>query len=86
MYGISVMTELTGVQPQALRDYETKGLLSPFRTAGGTRRYSQQDVERVHAVTGLLAEGANLVSVRRILELEEEVGRLTAELERYRSR
>ena len=86
VYGISVMTELTGVQPQALRDYESKGLLSPHRTEGGTRRYSQDDVERVHAVTGLLADGANLAAARRILELEAEVARLSTELDRYRSR
>jgi MerR family transcriptional regulator/heat shock protein HspR len=86
VYGISVMTELTGVHPQALRDYENKGLLSPHRTSGGTRRYSQDDVERVHQVTALLADGANLAAARKILDLESEVARLTAELERFRAR
>jgi len=84
VYGISVVAELTGVQPQALRDYEIKGLLRPHRTDGGTRRYSEDDVAQVNAVTRLLADGANLAAARKILELEAEIARLSAELRRYR--
>ncbi len=84
VYGISVASELTGVQPQALRDYENKGLLTPFRTDGGTRRYSQDDVQRVQAISDLLADGANLAGIRRILELEAEVADLSAQLEKLR--
>jgi DNA-binding transcriptional MerR regulator len=84
VYGISVAAELTGVAPQALRDYESKGLLDPHRTEGGTRRYSRDDIDRVHAISGLLASGANLAAVRRILQLEGEVDRLTAELQAAR--
>ena len=81
IYGISVAAELTGVSPPALRDYESKGLLEPHRTDGGTRRYSRNDLDRVHAISGMLAHGANLAAVRRILQLEAEVDRLTAELQ-----
>ncbi len=84
IYGISVAAELTGVSPQALRDYESKGLLEPHRTGGGTRRYSRDDVDRVHAISGLLANGANLAAVERILQLEGEVDRLTAQLQAAR--
>jgi MerR family transcriptional regulator, heat shock protein HspR len=84
IYGISVAAELTGVAPQALRDYESKGLLEPHRSDGGTRRYSRDDIDRVHAIAGLLASGANLAAFRRILELEGEVDRLTAELQAAR--
>ncbi len=81
VFGISVASELTGVQPQALRDYETKGLLAPHRTDGGTRRYSHQDLERVRAIAALLAGGTNLAGARRILELEAENARLRAEID-----
>ena len=84
IYGISVAAELTGVAPQALRDYESKGLLEPHRTEGGTRRYSRDDIDRVDAISDLLASGANLAAVQRILELEREVARLTAELQAAR--
>ena len=84
IYGISVAAELTGVAPQALRDYESKGLLEPHRTEGGTRRYSRDDIDRVDAISDLLASGANLTAVQRILELEREVARLTAELQAAR--
>lgn len=85
LYAISVAAELTGVQPQALRDYENKGLLAPHRTDGGTRRYSQADVDRVHAVSDLLAAGVNLAGARKILELETEIVRLKAELVRFQT-
>lgn len=69
-----------------LRDYETKGLLSPQRTMGGTRRYSQADVERVEAIADLLADGLNLTAARRILELQAELDLLRAEVALLRPR
>ena len=84
VFGISVTAGLTGVQPHTLRDYEAKGLLEPFRTEGGTRRYSQEDVDRVQEVSALLEEGLNLVGVRRVLALEAETARLRGEVERLR--
>jgi MerR family transcriptional regulator, heat shock protein HspR len=78
--GISLAAELTGVQPQALRVYETRGLLMPARTAGGTRRYSANDLDRVRRISVLLEAGLNLAGIRHVLELEEETAQLRAEL------
>ncbi|EME23072.1 heat shock protein transcriptional repressor HspR [Rhodococcus triatomae BKS 15-14] len=76
MYGISVASELSGVGQQALRLYESKGLLTPVRTAGGTRRYSEDDIARLRQITDLLAEGVNLAAVERILALQTGAGLL----------
>ena len=72
VYGISVMSELSGVGPQTLRLYERRGLLTPTRTSGGTRRYSEADLDTLRRITALIDEGINLVGVRRILSLETE--------------
>ena len=85
VYVISVAAELAGVHPQTLRIYERKGLLEPARTAGGNRRYSDEDIERLRRISDLAAEGMNLAGIRRVMELEEEVLRLRAELERAAS-
>ena len=82
VYVISVAAELAGMHPQTLRIYERKGLLEPARTAGGNRRYSDEDIERLRRISDLAAEGMNLAGIRRVMELEEEVVRLRAELER----
>ena len=82
IYIISVAAELAGVHPQTLRVYERKGLVTPQRTAGNTRRYSQRDVELLRRIQELTGEGINLAGVMRILELEEEVARLRGRHER----
>jgi MerR family transcriptional regulator, heat shock protein HspR len=84
VYVISVAAELAGVHPQTLRIYERKGLLEPARTAGGNRRYSDDDLERLRRIAELTEEGMNLAGVRRVLELEAEVARLQAENRRLR--
>jgi MerR family transcriptional regulator/heat shock protein HspR len=84
VYVISVAAELAGVHPQTLRIYERKGLLDPSRTQGGSRRFSDQDLARLRRIQELTTAGLNLEGVRRVLELEEEVRRLEAELERVR--
>jgi MerR family transcriptional regulator/heat shock protein HspR len=84
LYVISVAAELAGVHPQTLRIYERKGLLDPARTGGGSRRYSDVDIERLHRIQDLTAAGVNLEGVRRIIELEDEVARLRRELARAR--
>jgi MerR family transcriptional regulator, heat shock protein HspR len=84
VYVISVAAELAGVHPQTLRIYERKGLLDPARTAGGNRRYSDTDLERLRRIAELTDEGLNLAGVRRVLELEAEIARLEAELHRSR--
>lgn len=70
VYGISVTSELSGLDPQSLRLYERRGLLTPARTDGGTRRYSADDLARLGRITDLIAQGVNLAGIARILELE----------------
>src|ERR671916_22254 len=72
IYVISVAAELAGVHPQTLRVYERKGLLTPQRTAGNTRRYSERDIDRLRRIQELTNEGINLAGVMRIMELEIE--------------
>jgi len=86
VFAISVVAEMVAMPAQNLRVYERHGLLEPDRTSGGTRRYSRADVERLHRIRDLLAEGLNLAGVARVLALEEEVARLRAECERLRRR
>src|SRR5438034_5862119 len=77
VYVISVAAELAGMHPQTLRMYERRGLLSPTRTAGNTRRYSEADIQRLRTIQRLTQElGLNLAGVQLLLEMEEEVGRL----------
>jgi MerR family transcriptional regulator, heat shock protein HspR len=83
VYGISVAAELVSMAPQALRLYETKGLVEPARTAGGTRRYSEQDLARIRRIGQLLGAGLNLAGIALVLALEAENAALRAELDRY---
>jgi DNA-binding transcriptional MerR regulator len=76
LYAISVAAELSGTAIQNLRVYERRGLVSPDRTEGGTRRYSEEDVERLVRIRELLDAGLNLAGVDLVLELEDEVARL----------
>ena len=85
LYGISVTSELTGVNPQNLRVYESRGLIEPQRTPGGTRRYSEQDVDRINRISGLLEAGLNLKGIAHVLELEAETTRLRREVKRLRA-
>jgi MerR family transcriptional regulator/heat shock protein HspR len=80
VYVISVAAELAGVHPQTLRIYERKGLLEPARTGGGSRRYSERDLERLHRIADLTEAGLNLEGVKRVMELQDEVARLRQEL------
>ena len=82
MYMISVAAELAGMHPQTLRTYETKGLVRPKRTPGGTRLYSEADVERLRIVQRLTTElGLNLAGVELVLRLEDELRRARAQIE-----
>ena len=80
VYVISVAAELAGMHPQTLRIYERKGLLEPTRTGGGSRRYSQRDIARLHRIAELTNAGLNLEGVKRVMDLEDEVKRLRDEL------
>lgn len=82
VYVISVAAELAGVHPQTLRIYERKGLLDPARTPGGSRRYSDDDIDLLRRISELTDEGLNLAGVQRVLALEEEVSVLRTELAR----
>jgi MerR family transcriptional regulator/heat shock protein HspR len=74
IYMISVAAELVGVHPQTLRQYEDKGLVRPKRTPGGTRLYSEADVERLQIIQRLTTEvGLNLAGVELVLRLEDEL-------------
>lgn len=86
VFVISVAAELSGMHPQTLRIYERKGLIDPFRTPGGTRRYSQEDIERLQLIQDMTAEGMNLEGVRRVLVLQEENRRLKKKLDRLRDK
>jgi MerR family transcriptional regulator/heat shock protein HspR len=77
VYVISVAAELAGVHPQTLRIYERKGLLSPRRTAGKARRYSDRDIEHLRMIQELTQEaGVNLAGVKLIMELQRELEEL----------
>jgi MerR family transcriptional regulator, heat shock protein HspR len=78
VFAISVVSEMVSMPAQNLRVYERHGLLQPERTPGGTRRYSEQDVERLHRIRDLLAKGLNLAGIAHVLQLEAEVERLEA--------
>ena len=79
VFAISVAAEMVSMEIQNLRVYERRGLVEPARSPGGTRLYSQRDVERLHRVRDLLGQGLNLAGIRHVLELEGEVERLRKE-------
>lgn len=85
VYVISVAAELAGVHPQTLRIYERKGLVDPARTVGGSRRYSERDIERLRRIQDLTAAGLNLEGVRRVIELEDDNERLRQQLAQARA-
>lgn len=73
MFTIGVVAELAGVHPQTLRSYEQKGLVTPQRTHGNTRMYSQADIDRLLLINELTDEGINLAGVMRILTLQNKL-------------
>lgn len=84
MYMISVAAELTGMHPQTLRVYESKGLVNPKRSGGNTRLYSQSDIERLELINQLTDEGINLAGVVRILDMKERAEERERENEKLR--
>lgn len=81
LYIISVAAELAGVHAQTLRIYERKGLIEPARTEGGSRRYSDRDIELLQRIQELTNEGVGLSGVRRILDLEAQLEDAGVEIE-----
>jgi DNA-binding transcriptional MerR regulator len=85
VYGISVAAELSGVGQQTLRLYESRGLLTPARTPGGTRRYSDDDIARLRRITELVGIGINVAGIGQILGLEADNARLVSDNTRLQS-
>ena len=71
--------------PQTLRLYEHRGLLAPTRSAGGTRRYSDDDLQRLHRITELLADGVNIAGIGQILDLQDRNTELESDNTRLKS-
>src|ERR671931_2206224 len=83
VYMISVAAELAGMHPQTLRIYEQRGLITPQRSPGKTRLYSQEDVERLRRIQELTSElGMNLAGVEKVFELEQEMERMQERMKR----
>jgi MerR family transcriptional regulator, heat shock protein HspR len=82
VFGITTAAELVGTGVQNLRAYEARGLIQPDRTAGGTRRYSSDDLDRLRHIGDLLADGLNLAGISAVLELEAANDTLRDELAR----
>lgn len=78
VYAISVAAELSGVAVQSIRLWEQRGLLTPHRTPGGTRRYSANDLTRIARITALVDSGVNIAGIARILDLEDDNAALRA--------
>ena len=86
LYVISVAAELAGVHPQTLRIYERKGLLSPHRTEGRSRRYSEHDIALLRRIQELTNDGVSLAGVQRVLALEEELAQARDRIARLEAR
>lgn len=86
VYVISVAAELAGMHPQTLRIYERRGLVTPARTTGGNRRYSDADIARLRRIAELASTGMNLEGIRHVMSLEEEAARLREEVMELRQR
>jgi DNA-binding transcriptional MerR regulator len=79
VYGISVASELSGIDPQMLRLYERRGLLAPARSDGGTRRYSDDDLDRLQRISELVGQGINIAGIAQILHLEHRNSELESD-------
>lgn len=86
VYSISVTAKMVGMGQQNLRQYESRGLLEPDRTAGGTRLYSVRDVAVLRRIGELLSEGLNLAGIRMVLQLETDNRQLRREVSRLKDR
>ncbi len=84
VFVISVAAELAGMHPQTLRIYERKGLIDPYRTPGGTRRYSQDDIDRLALIQELTEQGLNLAGVQKVMDLQHRISMLEGKVEALR--
>ena len=84
VFVISVAAELAGMHPQTLRIYERKGLIDPYRTPGGTRRYSQDDIDTLALIQEMTEQGLNLAGVQKVMELQRKITHLEGKVEALR--
>ena len=85
VYVISVASQLSGLHPQTLQQYDRLGLVSPNRTIGKNRRYSLLDIVKLRNVQRLVGEGINLAGIARIMQLEEAVANMALEVAKLRT-
>jgi len=85
VYVISVASQLSGMHPQTLRQYDRMGLVSPGRSTGRGRRYSLRDIASLRNIQRLVGEGINLAGIKRIIELEEAVASMAIEVAKLRT-
>jgi MerR family transcriptional regulator/heat shock protein HspR len=85
VYVISAASQLSGLHPQTLRQYDRLGLVSPNRTVGKNRRYSLLDIVKLRNVQRLVGEGINLAGIARIMQLEEAVANMALEVAKLRT-
>ena len=85
VYVISIASQLSGMHPQTLRQYDRMGLVSPGRSSGRGRRYSLRDIASLRNIQRLVGEGINLAGIKRIIELEEAVASMAIEVAKLRS-
>ena len=81
VYFISVASDMSGIHPQTIRIYEQKGLVKPYRTKGGTRRYSQENINRLIQIQELTNKGMNLEGIKVIYELKSTIDSLQEKIE-----
>jgi len=81
IYFISVASTLSGIHQQTIRTYEQKGLIKPYRTRGGTRRYSQEDVDKLIQIANLSQRGINLDGVKIIYEMRDKIEEMQEKIE-----
>ena len=81
VFAISVAAEMAEMQIQSLRVYERRGLVTPARTAGGTRLYSHDDVEVLQRIGSLLGQGLNIAGIAKVLDLEQQVRDMSERLD-----
>ena len=80
IYFISVASTLSGIHQQTIRTYEQKGLIKPFRTGGGTRRYSQEDIDKLIQIQNLSQRGINLDGIKIIYEMKGKIEELQSKI------
>ncbi|WP_051671197.1 MULTISPECIES: MerR family transcriptional regulator [unclassified Microbacterium] len=81
VYTMGIAAELLDLPPATLRLYERKGLVVPARTEGGTRRYSEDDIDRMRRISTLQTDGVNLAGIGKVIGLEDENAELRASLD-----